>query len=519
MKYYGLRHKIRSENLTYFYAKTRAKALSILPGRRRDFWKRNYELIFEDHCPGLRNDNSIPEGSFLRLDQICTADLAFREDIKKLQKGIRHLLLERRSSRFLGLPVEGLDEICKRIGQMDSTLLSWYDAVDCGVFDFSGLPLESSIDHFTMRIKNMNSAYLELEFTIHLSEQKKQELIKIISSNYHEGRGYAHSTLTAKSNSSGSFENYTVVNYNDDALKADKIYEFISYIEWEFFEQLRPYFQLLLHERNVMPPRMEVYYTDIDYHDDNRSFWHSIGVADYQGQFIDDQQKVFFDCSLSGRYEHHPTDNRLIYIIKDDGIEAGHLESVKDDVYFHMKEYSQEYFRFLFLDTLSKEIGKLAVSYKHRLDRIKLHKNRLKELLKLKYQFSRDIDYYNRYIRDGNWERSKKELEEIYKNNEELVKKISRPFYTSYEHFCNRAISGAEQLEKDINVLLSEFDSKGNILQNLSNYKNAAWNIRINVVMLIVASTTLFFVVFPEKASVLSDFIRSVYHSIIDLFK
>ena len=145
----------------------------------------------------------------------------------------------------------------------------------------------------------------------------------MINYNYCEKRGYAFSTLTGKSNKTGAFENYSVVRYNDDLLKADRIYEFISCIEWEFLEELSSNFPLVLHRNDIMPPRIEAYYTNIDYHDDCKSFWDSIGVYGFQGQFIDDRQKMFFECSLSGRYEGDQINNRLIYIIKDDDIEIG----------------------------------------------------------------------------------------------------------------------------------------------------------------------------------------------------
>ena len=217
----------------------------------------------------------------MNLRTIITADLVHREDIKELQNGIRHLLKTRRTNRFFNFHTDGLDEICNRLEKMDSTLLSWYEKVDCGIFEFKGHRLESTIDYFTVSICNIDSAYLALEFSLYLTDEKKNELDKLIKCNYHEDRGYATSTLTARKNRIGSFQNYSVIHYNDDALKADKIYEFISRIEWEFYEALSHYFPFALHKRGIMPPRIETYYTDIDYHEDCRAFWDSIGVAEY----------------------------------------------------------------------------------------------------------------------------------------------------------------------------------------------------------------------------------------------
>lgn len=260
---------------------------------------------------------------------------------------------------------------------MDESLLAWYNVVDCGLFEFKNHPLENAIDYFTVKIRNVNSGYLSLIFDIKLKNDKKEKFNQIIDNNYYEDRGYAFQTLTGNSKTTGAFKNYSIARYNDNSLKADKIYEFISYIEWEFLEELSSLFPFVFHNKKVSPPRIEVYSTNIDWRDDNRYFWHSIGVEDYQGQFVDERQKMFFKNTLSERYGRLYASNRLIYIFKDDGIEIGQFESIKDRVYYHIKEYAIDYFKFMFLDMLSREAGKTLVEYKHKLDKIKLKRNNL----------------------------------------------------------------------------------------------------------------------------------------------
>ena len=194
-----------------------------------------------------------------------------------------------------------------------------------------------------------------------------KELNSLISCNYKDKRGFAVQSLTKKSNASGAYKNYSITHYNDNYLKADKIYEFISKIEWEFLQELSHYFPLVLHNKEILPPRIEVYRTDIDYHDNNEFFWESIGISAYQGQFIDKRHKMFFSNNRSGRYDATLSNNRLIYIFKDDDIEVGQLRSIKDHVYSHINEYANDYFLFKFLDILSIETGKVVIKYKHNL--------------------------------------------------------------------------------------------------------------------------------------------------------
>lgn len=515
MKYYGLKNKIKKEELLYSYAKQRAKLLTILPGKKKTFWKNNYNNIYEYDHFYLRDDNSLPDNSFFDMYSIVVADLIRREDIKQLQKGIRLLLQKRRSNRFLVAPIEGLDEICKRIEQMDASLLTWYNTVDCGLFEFKDHPLECIIDYFSVKICNVNSGYLSLIFNIKLKKEKKDELKDIIANNYYETRGYAFQTLTGKSNTTGAYKNYSVVRYNDNALKADKIFEFISYIEWEFLQELSSLFPFVFHNRNVSPPRIEVYSTNIDWRGDNRYFWDSIGVDNYQGQFLDERHKVFFENSLSERYGRLYANNRLLYIFKDDGIEIGQFKSIKDRVYHHIKEYAIDYFKFMFLDMLSREAGKTLVVYKHKLDKIKLKRNNLESLLKLKYNLSMEIDDFNRYKRDDIWEKSKKKFDEVYAYSDKVAELASRHFFISHTSFCDSAISESKKIDEDIDMVLAEFEEKKMILQNLADYKNTANSYRLNVIMTILTAMTLFFVIFPDKAKKIANVLSGIWNFIM----
>lgn len=517
MKYYGLKNKIRKEDFLYLYAKHRAKLLSILPGKRKTFWKDNYNIIYEDDDSYLRDDNSLPDNAFFDMYSLVVSDLIRREDIKQLQKGVRLLLQKRRSNRFWMTSIRGLDEICKRIEQMDESLLTWYNVVDCGWFEFKNHPLENVIDYFTVKICNVNSGYLSLIFDINLKNDKKEKLKQIIDDNYYETRGYAFQTLTGNSKTTGAFKNYTVIRYNNNSLKADKIYEFISYIEWEFLEELSSLFPFVFHNKKISPPRIEVYSTNIDWRDDNKDFWHSIGVQAYQGQFVDERHKMFFENMLSGRYDGVDENNRLIYIFKDDGIEIGQFKSIKDRVYHHLKDHAIDYFKFMFLDMLSRKAGKTLVEYKHKLDKIKLKRNNLESLLKLKYHFSMEIDDFNRYKRDDIWDKSKKAFDHVYEYSDKVADSASKHLFILHKSFCNSALSESKKIDEDIDMVLAEFEEKKMVLQNLADYKNTSYSLRLNVIMTILTAMTLFFVIFPDKAKVIANVIFIIWNYFIDI--
>ncbi len=519
MKFYGLRRKLFNEKLIYMYAKKRAQILCKIPGKQKKYWSENYQLVygdnsFEKHI-AEKYSNEIPKDGELELNQLAICDLVRREDIKSLQAGVRHLIKHRRANRFLGGSIDGLDEICRQIETMDSTLLSWYNKVECGIFEFKRHSLEKEIDYFILNVRNVNSAFLAVELIVFPAEEKKKELREVIHRNYSDEKGYAFSTLTGKSGKNGAYENYSVVHYNNASLKADKIYEIVSCLEWNILNELASYIPFLLHVQGIMPPRMEMFYTNIDYFENNCEFWDSIGIREYNGQFIDDRQKIFFETELSNRYEKAELNNRMIYVIKDDDIEIGQLQSVKDEVYEHMREYSIDYFKIMFLRILAREAGKQLVVYRRKLDKIKLKRNQLNQLLKLKYILSKNIDDYNKYIRDEIWETTNKRLQEIFEENSEIASKAKHNYFISIKSYIQYSISDKKKIDKDISILYREYEDKKEILQNLANFRNNKRSLWLNFAMLFVSTVTLFFVVFPGRAEALAEVIRDIYNWIL----
>lgn len=393
---------------------------------------------------------------------------------------------------------------------MDSSLLRRYETISCGIFEFRTGKLSPLIDHFTLKIRNVNSGFLALHLSIKLKDELIDKINNLISSNYTEERGYVLKTLTGKKNKTGAYKNYTVSSYNQDSLKADRIYELINCTIWEFMNELNKTIPFVLHRKGIMPPRIETYATNIDYRDGNNSFWQSLGVSKIYGQFINEKHKMFFENRLSIRYESVNEKNRLIYIFKDDNEEIGRFKSIKDKVYSHLDESSIEYFKFMFLDILAKKAGQTLVEYKHKLDQIKLKKNRLNDLLKLKYKLSLYLDDYNRIIRDDIWDSAKNNIGQIYDSNSSNPEIITRCNFGTYKSFCETAIVESKHINEDIDTVLSEFDEKRNILQNLYDYKNTTKNIRINMLMMIVSIMTLIFVIFPHKAEEVANLLKFI---------
>ena len=487
MKHYGIDRQKLKNKLLYELIK---KRMWILKTFRGGVYIYNYKDIAEGQPSFLHYDNSIPKDKYYKIHQIVVSDLISRDDLGLLQKGLKKLIKKRLSSKFMIPATEGINQMIHDIECMDSTLLSWRDQIDCGMFDFEGSSISELFDYFSLRIRNINPSFLSLEFTINFKPQIIEKINALIETDYKEKQGYLFEYIGNKTKKSGAVKRYTVTHFNESGLKADAICENIDCLEWEFFNALKSYLPCMLFFKNsIVAPRIEIYKTDIDYHDSIREFWLSVGLMGQNGQFIDQNEKMFFQCELSGVYERYQK-NRIMLVVKDDKPWSEYLD-YDDVIYEHMKKNAVDYFKFMFLSEFSKGTGKVIVSYKSQLDKIKLKKNKLKRLLKLRYEYSCAVDLYKRYINENSFDESEYNLSCIYKESDEKLSLFSRPFCTTHDDFVKGKQKAAEVINVRLQNIDNEFLNKIDILQQLSDYKNQTKGMRLNIITLFVGVATL----------------------------
>lgn len=516
MKYYGIKRNKRHDNFMYWYARNSTKLKTHLPGERGKQWKQHFDFIFNDHYRFRSFENKIPENHYVCLEHIVTSDLIFREDISKLKNGLKWLLMNQRAGdRFIALPVHSVEDVFKSIDNMDSDLLAWHSWIDCGLFDFRGKRIEKQIDHFSVGVRVLNSSFLSLEFVVFPSEETKKELKEIIDADYSDDKGEAKKYL------SSGFKGKTITKYTLSrspgyTLKARHIDEYISCLQWDFYEALFNHLPFVIHGRKIQPPRIDVFFTDIDYHEDHKWFWDSIGVESWHGQFIDERHKMFFPNAL---FSNDRSQKRLIYIVKDDNIEIGQLQSVKDEEYIHINEYACEYFRHMFASILAKQAEKDIIFQKHKMDRIKLKRRGLKDLLKTRYQLDRRLDAFERFTREDNWEKSKTHLGEVYRNSDCMIEIIKPNLIITWKVFCDGIERTSDKIRQRLFEVREDFNDKEKVLQSLANYKNASKNLILNNIMVVISAATLFFVVFPDKATYFTNELKMLWKRIAMLFQ
>lgn len=515
MRYYGVKRKRNIEKIKYKLVRLNyfCSQYATLNKKKREHRKFSYIHSFVEPYQFREKDLSIPAGKYYVPVCIITSDLVLRENIPQLKSGLIKLLKSHFSHKFLG-GQRSVDEILKNIENMDDTLTSWYNWIDIGRFDFEDdRILKEKISYFDVYIKNINSSYLSVEFHLYGTDSYIKEHVNIIDNNFMNKEGYVMPGFTQNHRVSGGKRTYGVGHYNNAHLKSDLIYEDISIMKWQFYNKIQKYFLTTLHQKSINPPSIDIYKTNVHYTDKNaQNFWDSVGVSSYQGQFIDESRKLFFKTNLSGRYERQGRTD-LIYVVNEMTIEKspGYYSFDFQIVSEFKDNLSASLLKFALLEALNEIVAKELISYKLRLNKIKLRKNRLNKLLKLRYFYERDMDYYKRFACDDIWGKAEGTISEVFDK-----KKLERSF--DYRVLTESSIAAKNKIIEQINVLSNEFDDKTRILQHLAAYKNENRTKRINYVMLFLAIATLGFIIYPNLAKFVGEAIIKILRNITSVF-
>ena len=517
MKNYGIDKKIRKEKFLYSVAKIQhfLKQYSTKDKKMREYHKDTYNRYFVNPTFFLHKDDySIPKDKYCIPTCLLTSDLILREDIPKLKKGLKKLIKKHYSHKFLG-GHHSIEEVLNSVENMDDTQTWRYTGIDAGRFDFeTNKKLNRYISHFDLHIKNVNASYLAVEIHIYLTDLCKKDFQEIINDDVKSPKTYIISTIKRTRKKSGGENTLSVCNYNEGLQKSDNIYEKMVTLKWMFYQELQKFFPTVLHQLDSAPPSILLYKTNIDYNDKKADhFWFSLGVEKYNGQFIDPSQKLFFIWNLSGRYSKGSS-NEMFYIYNDKKIEceAGFHSVDYEVVYYFTRQYTHDVFRFVLLDSYNKLFGDELIKYRAKLNRIKLNKNKLSKVLKLRYRFERDIDSYTRYCAEPIWEKSEKVISKLFDGE-----KIKWGY--DYTYLIKSATSSMEYIQEQIEVVKKDFESKIEILKCLVDQKNESKGRRVNYLMLLLAIATLIFVIFPDWSKTVADFLSSSWNWLLDLLK
>lgn len=511
MLFYGVYYKKVKEFVMYYVIKICSYIKTILPQKseKRRSNKLLYDSVYKRTFGTLLGSNSIPEGKYCQPFGIITSDLILREDIPKLQKGVSKLIKRLYTHKYLSA-TRSIEEIINQIEHMDPVLGTWYSNTQIGRFDFRNHKvLNRYIDYFDVYIRNVNSSYLGVEFHIFLCDRFVKKQISLINSNYSEKRGYITQSLTQRARrKNGLKKKMAVVNYNKHTLKSDRLFENTVILEWLFFNEMKKYFPLFFHGKDIIPPAISLFKTDISYKEENLdNFWHSLGVSKYMGTFINEREKIFFGRGVTERYKEISSGS-YIYIINDIEIADGQAGITKEDIVIQELACNLDGVTFLFefLNCMNTYASKEIIKYRSKLNLIKLNQNKLSDLLKIRYQYEKALDCFKRYVNDDIWEFAIEEITDYFG--------VCKGNCYKYEYVTNLALACKERIEEQFLLWEKDYEAKVNVLQHLDTYKNEFKNRTLNFVMLFLTLLTVIFIIFPDWGEEVGNLLEEAYRTI-----
>lgn len=518
MRYYGIKHRRFKENSYYSFQKTlRFLQLYLPASKKKRQWKKDYyESNFTDEgfSSFRRNYNSsISDGKYLRPFCLITSDLFSKENLPKLKKGIKKLILNCTSKDYLSSG-DSIEEIFHKIDNMDSMLYSHFSGLHIYrlVFD-SCKELKDKIDYFDLYLHDFNSSYLAIEFHLALSDSYKKYLESFIASDYHCNHGIMRKYFSGSRKKNGGRERESVAFYNDGLLKSDVLYESLCCLKWAFYNELFKYFPTLIHSLNKMPPAIFLFETNISYSDNyNYAFWESTGLERRNGQSIDENLRFYFSIELSGRYSSPYIDTAFLVNAENYHLYPG-FYSVQNQLDWELSQEATPYiFRFLLLRALIRATERNVLFYAKKLNHIKLKKGKLGKLLKLRYNFECSIDYYERYISNPHpFDAAKVRIEKLFDCRTQL-------YSQDYRNLTIGSLNAQKNLKSYTDSLRQEFDSKTAIIEHLTDYKNESRNqqftiigIVLSLIATVIAAITLYFTPIPSDTISFSSYIFSLF--------
>lgn len=517
MKYYGEKNNENLEYIKYEIEKFKKyfSRYLVLKKSKRIIRKNQFEYTFTHESPiNEKNKYAIPKGKYYKPIGIYSTDIIEKSKIKELKKGIKKLLVTHKSHKFLN-GSNSLDEIISNIDSIDDTYSSYFASIKCGRFDFiTDKKINDVVDYFDIIIREFNASYLAIEVHIYLSKKKINDIIELINNNFCHKRGYIVDGFANSKKKSGGKKIKLISHYNNAHLKSEIINEKMIEIKWILFNELKKYIPLVLNSINIMPPSVNIYNTNIYPSDkDTRDFFSSVGINQYNGQFINEKEKLFFctEITFRNRYPRKPTD--LIFLVNEercDSDDGFYSFGFKTMTYF--EDIYQQLFKFLIVNTLIDKFASTCVYFKKLVNGLKVKRNKLKTLLIMRYKFELEIAWFKNVTSEIDWE-----IEKSHAIDKFAYEPNSR--WYNVNRLVNKSIMGHKKIQKKIDLIQRDIDQKIQIIKHLDEFKSSKQNLIINIVMIVLTATTLFFILYPENTNIATTFAANTFTTISNLLR
>lgn len=452
--------------------------------------------------------NSLPNDIYYKPTDILVYDLLQKQDIEKIKKGIFSLFKHNMSHKFVTTGTQQ-DNIPNMVYDLDHTISAsktWYSV---GLFDFANnTKLDRYIHHFEICLHNFSSSYIAVEAIITLSDEFQDEIGKFIGNDYKKPGMCAQKIWGKNSKKTGARVGYAIGKgtLNADA-KNILINEQLQYVKNMFLGQISKFIPIMQYSKGMNLHAINIFETNIDFKKEipnSRNVFRSLGLDDRYGFFLSNAERLYYLSRAVNKQNAFQFDMTFVINPNKIGNYAGFI-SPKDKSLFNLTQnYMISLYTLVIIKNLSINYSQMISEFRNKEHMIETTRSSHKKLLKLKYEIERAYYSYSKIDHEISVDEEVKNINDLLEDNCFVKKSVSYGYHP-YEGFSYGPQKLWKLIKMNYDELMIDLNNKIDISSSLTHYYDAKKNSRVSWIQLVIAISTFILLIFPEKATVVSN--------------
>lgn len=509
-KYYGIYKGNFLEEINYFMSKTKAftRIQFTMDENKKQNYVDYYNNVFKNDHDFLHRSNAIDEGKYYIPVSFIASDIIPKEQILDFKKGFEKLITNCSSHKFIssGYSRKDLEEYIEDLNDYSGSIDSFFRF---SYFDFDdNKVIKEHVDYLEIVIRNFSTSYFAIEVKVFLAEPKIKELIQIIDNDYKAKRGTIIKYISKRNVRKITGKIDVVARYNNAHLKSEIISNKLIETKWLVFNELNKYIKTYLHNKNIIPPSINIFKTNISYLDEiNLNFWDSVGVNRLFGEFINPSIMLFYSTRISSRKNHENTDMILV---------ANESTDIKKAMYYDYnfqiteKSYGiyDSFFRVFIMNQINDYYLTVYSKYRNEINKLSISRIPYRKTLKIRYKLELEFDIFRRLSSEIDWDNEIQKIEECFIN----YKKFRNKEYVVNHHIYAKAIVRLiNKIKFNQENLIHDIEQKLTIARHKNDYKYESKNFRINRITVIITILTFIMILYPSFNKYITNIISLIW--------
>jgi hypothetical protein len=513
--------EIKRKNCKYEIAKLKSLIKWKLSfGKNRKKREFSHSIFNDNHYWEREDPNALPNNYYFKPTDILLYDLIPKQNLKETKKGLIQLFKKCLTHKYMSA-YGSEEDVEKLISGLDQTLHSGNSWYNVGLFDFAyDTELDSFIEHFDIHVRNFSSSYAVIEMKVALSDSLCNEISDFIQTQYKKPGMCVHEIWTQDSKrKSGAKIGYGVSGgTTDEYAKSQIIYEQMEFVKKLFLREIKKYFPLMVYGREKNILGINIFETNIK--PDlglEPSIYGALGLDEMYGFNLSIAERLYMSTATIRGRDSFPTDMMYIYnpswMESHDGYGTIHNKMVYEFIRGHM-DYI---YKMIVLKNLGLQFLNLVTEYRNKVNAITSKKSSQKRLLKLKYELSKDFYDFNKITEELPFDKTIERAKRILEKNEYATSSVYYGRHP-YELFTDNPKWMWSQVKNNYTEIESDLQRKIDISSELTAFSREKSNRNITVTQLLISTVTFVLLIFPEKASIIADWIKTLWTHICQLF-